>query len=56
MSKIKWKKKAEIQQENLIKEQKKVEKEQFKGKDFKNLVTKDKDKLLEILAKQAGLL
>lgn len=63
MAKIKWKNKTEIDAEKILqeqqkfeKEQQKFEKEQFKNKEFKNLSTKEKDKLLEILAKQSGLI
>ena len=55
MSKIKWKSKADIDAEKAEQEHQKAEKEQFKGKDFGNLSTKEKDKLLEILAKEHGL-
>lgn len=54
--KIKWKSEAEIDAEKSVQEEKKAEKEQFKGKDFGNLATKDKDKLLEILARESGLI
>ena len=56
MSKIKWKKKTDIEQEKLEQVQKKANKEKYKGKKFTSLSTKEKDELLEILAKQAGLL
>ena len=56
MSKIKWKKKADIEQEKLEHEQKKAEKEKFKDKEFKTLSTKDKDELLEQIAKDLGYL
>lgn len=56
MAKIKWKNKVDIEAEKALKEQQKIEREQFKNKDFGNLSTKEKDKLLEILAKQAGLI
>jgi hypothetical protein len=56
MSKIKWKNKTEIEAEKVLQEQGKAENEQFKNKEFKTLSTKEKDKLLEILAKRAGLI
>ena len=56
MSKIKWKNKREMEQEKQEKEQLKAEREKHKGKKFNTLSTKEKDELLEILAKQAGLL
>ena len=56
MAKIKWKNKIEIEAEKVLQEQEKAEKEQLKNKEFKTLSTKEKDKLLEILAKQAGLI
>lgn len=56
MAKIKWKSKADIDTEKLLQEQEKAEKKQFKNKEFKTLSTKEKDKLLEILAKNAGLI
>lgn len=56
MAKIKWKNKTDIDAEKTSQEQRKTEKEQFKNTDFKNLSTKEKDKLLEILAKEAGLI
>lgn len=49
MAKIKWESKRET-------ETKKAEKEKFKGKDFKSLSTKDKDELLEKIAKDLGYL
>ena len=56
LAKIKWKNKTDIDAEKAFQEQKETEKEQFKNKEFKTLSTKEKDKLLEILAKQAGLI
>lgn len=56
MAKIKWKNKTDIEAEKELQEQGKAEKEQFKNKEFKTLSTKEKDKLLEILAKNAGLI
>ena len=56
MSRIKWKNKTEIEQEKLTQEQLKAEKEQFKDKNFGNLATKDKDKLLEMIARDLGYL
>lgn len=51
MAKIKWKKKADIEQEKLEREQKKAEKEKFKNKKFTTLSSKEKDILLEQIAK-----
>ena len=56
MAKIKWKKKTEIEQEKLKQEQKKVEKERFKNKKFTTLGGKEKDALLEQIAKDLGYL
>jgi hypothetical protein len=56
MAKIKWKNKTDIDAEKELQEKEKAEKEQFKNKEFKTLSTKEKDKLLEILAKNAGLI
>lgn len=56
MSKIKWKTKTQIESENLEQEQNKAEKEKHKGKYFKTLSTKDKDELLEQIAKDLGYL
>ena len=56
MGKIRIKEKSEIEAEKQKEEQQKAEREKHKGKEFKNLATKDKDELLEILAKEAGLL
>ncbi len=56
MSKIKWKKKAETEKEKQLQQQKKQEKERFKGKKFTTLSSKEKDALLEILAKEHGLI
>lgn len=61
MAKIKWKKKTEIEQEKLEQEkleqeQKKAEKEKFKNKKFTTLSGKEKDALLEQIAKDLGYL
>jgi hypothetical protein len=56
MAKIKWQNKADIEAKRTEQEQEKAEKEQLKGKGFKTLSTKDKDKLLEVLAKEHGLI
>lgn len=56
MAKIKWKSKADIEQGKLEQEQKKAKKEEFKGKDFKTLSTKEKDEILEKIAKDLGYL
>jgi len=49
VAKIKWIKKEEI-------EARKTEKEQFKNKKFTTLSTKEKDALLEQIAKDLGYL
>ena len=54
MAKIKWKSKTDIDYDDAIKENKRIDKEQFKGKSFKKLSSKEKDKLLEMMAKQLG--
>jgi hypothetical protein len=56
MAKIKWQNKVDIEAEKQKQKQKNVEKEQLKGKEFKTLSTKEKDKLLEILVREHGLL
>ena len=56
MAKIKWKKKIEIEQEKLEHEKAKAEKEKFKNKKFTTLSTKEKDDLLEQIAKDLGYL
>ena len=54
MGNIKIKKKAQIEQEKLEQKQKKAEKEKFKSKDFKTLSTKEKDEILEKIARDLG--
>lgn len=49
MAKIKWESKKD-------KETKKAEQEKFKGKEFKNLSTKEKDEILERIAKTMGII
>ena len=56
MGNVKIKKKAEIEQEKQLAEQIKVKKEKFKNKDFKTLSTKEKDELLERIARALGYL
>lgn len=56
MAKIKWASKKVIEQEKLLKEQAKKEKKQFLDREFKTLSTKEKDALLEILAKEHELI
>lgn len=56
MGSIKIKKKAEIEQEKLVRLQKKAEKERFKNKKFTTLSTKEKDALIEQIAKDLGYL
>ncbi|MFH5834543.1 hypothetical protein ACHAL6_00530 [Proteiniclasticum sp. C24MP] len=49
MAKIKWKAKEE-------KDKDQNERDKFKGKDFKTLSRKEKDEILEKIARQMGLL
>lgn len=56
MAKIKWKKKSEIEYEKSVREQAKAEKEKFKSKKFTTLSSKEKDDLLEQMAKDLGYL
>jgi hypothetical protein len=56
MAKIKWKSKADIEAEKAKQEKVKAEKEKYKGKKFTTLSTKEKDELLELLAKEHGLI
>ena len=56
LAKIKWKKKAEVEQEKQLREQRKAEKEKFKNKKFTTLSSKEKDALLEQIAKDLGYL
>lgn len=56
MARIKWKKKSEIEQEQALKEQKKAEKEELKGKDKTKLSRKELDDLIIIMAEERGLL
>lgn len=49
LSKIKWENRAE-------KEKEKQEREKFKNKEFKKLSQKEKDELLEKIARQLGYL
>jgi hypothetical protein len=56
MAKIKWQNKADIEAKKAEQKSRKAEREQLKGKEFKFLSTKDKDKILEFLAKEHGLL
>ena len=56
MGNVKIKKKAEIEARKLEQEKKKAEKEKFKNKKFTTLSSKEKDILLEILAKEHGLI
>ena len=53
MSKIKWQTKADIDVKKADQEQKKIEKEKFKGK---TLSDKERNELLEIMAKDLGYL
>lgn len=54
MAKIKWKKKSEIEYEKSVREQ--AKKEKFKSKKFTTLSRKEKDDLLEQMAKDLGYL
>lgn len=54
MPNIKWKSKAVIETEQQKQAQKKAAKERFKGKDFKILTNKEKDELLERMARDLG--
>lgn len=56
MGNIKIKKKAEIEAKKLEQEKKKLEKERFKNKKFTTLSSKEKDALLEQMAKDLGYL
>lgn len=56
MAKIKWIKKAEIEAKKAEQQKKKLEREQFRNKKFTTMSTKDKDVLLEMLAKEHGLI
>ena len=56
MAKIKWKNKTDIEIEKILQEQAKAEKEKFKGKSFDSLSAKEKDELLEKIAKELGYL
>ena len=56
MAKIKWVKKQEIEAKKAEQERQKAERKQFRDKKFTTLSTKDKDTLLEILAKEHGLI
>lgn len=54
MAKIKWKTKADIEAKKAKHEALKAEKERFKNKKFTTLNTKEKDALLEQIAKDLG--
>lgn len=56
MSKIKWKNKIDIENEKLIQEQSKTNKEKHKGKDKDKLTRKELDELIIIMAEEKGLL
>lgn len=56
MAQIKWKNKTEVEQEKQLRKQAKAEKEKFKNKKFTTLSTKEKDELLEQMAKDLGYL
>ena len=56
MAKIKWQNKFDIDEKKTEQEALKSEKEQLKGKEFKTLSTKERDKLLEILAREHRLI
>ena len=48
--------KSEIEQEKLEQKQLRIEKDKYKSKGFKSLSTRDKDELLEQIAKDLGYL
>lgn len=56
MSKIKWQSKVDIEAKKAEQEARKAEREKYKGKKFTTLSTKEKDALLELLAKEHGLI
>lgn len=56
MGNINIKKKAAIECEKIKREKAKAEKEQFKNKKFTTLSAKEKDALLELIAKDLGYL
>lgn len=52
MAKFKWKSQVEMDKE----QERQKERDKFKGKDFKTLSRKEKDEILEKIARQMGLL
>ena len=56
MPKIKWQNKTDIEAKKAEQEKAKAEKEEFKNKKFTTLSTKEKDALLEQIAKDLGYL
>ena len=54
MAKIKWKKQTEIDAEQKAQEEVEEVKDKLKAKPFKNLNTREKDLLLELMARQLG--
>lgn len=54
MAKIQWKKQTEIDAEQKAQEEVKEVKDKLKAKPFKNLNTREKDLLLELMARQLG--
>ena len=56
MAKIKWKSQVETENEILQEEKKINDKEKHKGKDFNALSRKEKDELLERIARDLGYL
>nr|DAM13544.1 MAG TPA: hypothetical protein [Caudoviricetes sp.] len=54
MAKIKWAKKEDIEAKKAEQEQKKQGKEKFKAKKFNTLSSKEKDELIEQIAKDLG--
>ena len=56
MAKMKWKSNDDMKAKKLELKRKELEIKKFKGKEFKNLSSSEKDDLLEILARSAGLI
>ena len=56
MAKVNWKSQEDIDKELLKQREMEEKKKTLKNKKFTTLSTKEKDELLEILARQAGLI
>lgn len=56
MAKIKWKNQTDIDTEKAESKVEAEQREKFKGKAFGTLSTKEKDELLEMLARAQGLI